>query len=553
MSTRRFIPTVVACVTGLLVFGAVPALAVAPEVPGESVTSINAQDAMLEGSVNPESLVTTYRFEYATEAAKVGTMEATTVGEGSLPAVSEPQPVGPVDLGGGLTPATTYYYRVVAFNASGVTDGTTEHFKTEPLKAPALDGENVTGVTHTDAELHAKINPEYQETEYQFKFGTSTTYGTDAPVTPTGLGSTGVFGDLEPGVNLNGESIVLEPNTEYHYEAVTKNGTGTVEGLTTPGIEDQTFLTLPNPPLVSTGGYSEMTPSSVTVSGSVDPGSNAARILSAQGAAQDTTTYYFQYGGTTAYGNQTPLGHAGEGMSTVTETASLQGLEPGRTYHYRIVATNLNDASELNTNNEAEYGGHLAPQVVYGEDETFETTETPPTLTGVSAQGITQTGATIVGTLDPRNLPSRWELQLGATQDRLQPVASGTTSSTTELSLPVGSLTPGTTYYYKLLATTSNGTLEPKGSFTTTPAPAAATPGSLPALIPYQTIAELNAREALEAKKLPNPVITKTLTNREKLAKALKVCARDRSKTKRAKCMKQAHKKYGTTKKAKGK
>jgi hypothetical protein len=93
---------------------------------------------------------------------------------------------------------------------------------------------------------------------------------------------------------------------------------------------------------------------------------------------------------------------------------------------------------------------------------------------------------------------------LGATQDRLQPIVSGETSGTTQLSLPVGSLTPGTTYYYKLIATTSNGALEPEGSFTTAPSPATVTPPGLPALIPYQSIAELDAKETLEDK-TPHP------------------------------------------------
>jgi hypothetical protein len=531
-------------------------LASKPVIPSESATNVHAHDATLEGSVNPENRVTTYRFEYATSKVAVEKAEGTSVGEAPIPAVGEAQPVGPVDLGGVLGPSTTYFYRVVASNIMGVTDGKVEEFTTPALQAPSIDGESATGVAQSTAELHALINPEYRETEYQFKLGTSTAYGVDVPASLTGFGvGEGYFGDLEAGVNVQGEleAQALAPlasNTEYHYEVLAKNAAGTSDGLTTPGIEDKTFLTLPDPPVPSTGEPSAIQTTSATVSGSIDPGSSAVGILSAQGAAQDDTTYYFQYGGTSAYGNQTQLGHAGEGTSAVAETASLQGLEPGRIYHYRIAATNLNDAGELNATEEDVYGGKLAPQVVYGEDKTFETTETPPTLTGVSAQGVTQTGATIVATLDPRNLPSRWELQLGATQDRLQPVASGTTSSTTELSLPVGSLSPGTTYYYKLVATTSNGTLEPEGSFTTAPGPAAVTPPGLPVLIPYQSIAELNAKEAKEDKSLPNPTITRSLTNTEKLKKALKACHAKKNKSRRGTCEKQAETRYGASKQA---
>jgi hypothetical protein len=306
-------------------------------------------------------------------------------------------------------------------------------------------------------------------------------------------------------------------------------------------------------------------PTTVTISGSVNPGAEGH-------LAEDDTTYYIEYGGTTAYGKQTPFpageaveacrlflskGEAcpqgvaivGEGTSTKTQTVSLDGLEPGTTYHYRVVATNLNNAEGLNTTEPSVYGAQLKPQVVYGQDKTFTTTVTPPTLSGLTAQSVSQNGATITATLNPQALATRYELQLGATHGQLQQVASGNVSSTTALSLPVASLTPGTTYYYKLTATNPDDTENPvsaEGSFTTAAAPTASTPGSPPALIPYQTIAELNAKEALEDRKLPNPVITKTLTKAEKLKKALKACKKDHSKTKRQVCERAAHEKYQT-------
>jgi hypothetical protein len=72
-------------------------------------------------------------------------------------------------------------------------------------------------------------------------------------------------------------------------------------------------------------------------------------------------------------------------------------------------------------------------------------------------------------------------------------------------------------------------------------------PAATPALIPYQSIAELNAKEAKEDKKLPGPVVTRTLTNAEKLKKALKACKKKKG-AKRAKCEASARKKYPTAK-----
>lgn len=53
-------------------------------------------------------------------------------------------------------------------------------------------------------------------------------------------------------------------------------------------------------------------------------------------------SYRFEYGTTTAYGSSTPTpaGSAGEGISSHAIWASANGLEPGATYHYRVVVSN---------------------------------------------------------------------------------------------------------------------------------------------------------------------------------------------------------------------
>jgi hypothetical protein len=70
------------------------------------------------------------------------------------------------------------------------------------------------------------------------------------------------------------------------------------------------------------------------------------------------TAYRFEYGTTTAYGQSTPFpaGSVGENVSARTVWAAASGLQPGTTYHYRVVATN-----------------ELAPEGVAGPDRTFTT------------------------------------------------------------------------------------------------------------------------------------------------------------------------------------
>ncbi|HEV3319460.1 MAG TPA: fibronectin type III domain-containing protein [Solirubrobacteraceae bacterium] len=99
-------------------------------------------------------------------------------------------------------------------------------------------------------------------------------------------------------------------------------------------------------PGVSTGGASSITFSSAILSGSVNPNGQI-------------TNYVFQYGTTSGYGGQTPLAPAGNGTISIRLTQGVAGLQPGTTYHYRIVAVNS------------------AGVTANGKDRTFKTASIP--------------------------------------------------------------------------------------------------------------------------------------------------------------------------------
>jgi hypothetical protein len=127
------------------------------------------------------------------------------------------------------------------------------------------------------------------------------------------------------------------------------------EGLSEIGASDAnlqlwTEYTPLVPPTVSTGTASGVQFKRATLNGTVNPNG-------------DPTNYYFQYGETTSYGSAVPAGGAGVGSGTETVPVSntATGLNPGTTYHYRLVAENA--------------GG----QATYGSDHVF-TTATPPSL-----------------------------------------------------------------------------------------------------------------------------------------------------------------------------
>ncbi len=126
--------------------------------------------ATLEAQVYPNNQETTYSFEYATNEALTGA--ETIPGAGPLPAEFGPL-TADVSTGGVLASGTTYFFRVIATNATGTTEGPVEHFTTLTPQRPIVASESSSAITPTDATLEAKINPNYQETTYAFEYATN--------------------------------------------------------------------------------------------------------------------------------------------------------------------------------------------------------------------------------------------------------------------------------------------------------------------------------------------------------------------------------------------
>jgi len=132
-----------------------------PLILSSSVMGVSLTVAQLHARIDPEGAETSYRFEYDTREYRVG--------EGSH-GVAVPVPDGTLGAGGatgdavesvveelgGLTPGTTYFFRVVAANAVGPAAETAEghgSFTTEPeVQRGAPDGRAYELVTPTERE-----------------------------------------------------------------------------------------------------------------------------------------------------------------------------------------------------------------------------------------------------------------------------------------------------------------------------------------------------------------------------------------------------------------
>ncbi|HWF24193.1 MAG TPA: choice-of-anchor Q domain-containing protein, partial [Solirubrobacteraceae bacterium] len=86
-------------------------------------------------------------------------------------------------------------------------------------------------------------------------------------------------------------------------------------------------------PVVATGPATSVTASTARVNAAINP----------EGVA---TTYYFQYGTSTSYANKSAAANLPVGSTGVLVSALLSNLRSNTTYHYRIVATNVNGTSQ---------------------------------------------------------------------------------------------------------------------------------------------------------------------------------------------------------------
>lgn len=175
-------------------------------------------------------------------------------------------------------------------------------------------------VTDTSAVLHGKVNPNGSATTYYFQWGLTTGYGVQSVEHSAGHGT--------KAGSVSTHATGLIPGTVYHYRLVATNGAGTTVGA------DHTFKTAGNPPpVVATGPASQIHKNSVTVTGVVSPNNQA-------------TTYFFQWGTSTAYGQQTFAAVVPAGTAPVTVTATITGLAARTIFHYRIVAQHANTTAQ---------------------------------------------------------------------------------------------------------------------------------------------------------------------------------------------------------------
>jgi hypothetical protein len=236
--------------------------------------------------------------------------------------------------------------------------------------------------------------------------------------------------DTQIGAHLSG----LIVGGVYHYRIVVNSGNGRNYS------QDHTFET--HAVLsASTDPATELEPGTATLNGSLDPdGLN--------------TEYRFEYGISTIYTQKTariPTG-AVSGLMQVTPSV-LTGLQPGRTYHYRLVAKN-----SLGTTRAA--------------DRTF-TVPSAPRVGAVRASSVADDSADLHAKVNPIGFDTSYHFEYGTTRaygESLSPVDIGSGSEPEPVTGHVEDLQSGVTYYFRVVATNKWGTAySPDTTFTFQP------------------------------------------------------------------------------------
>lgn len=379
-----------------------------PIVTTTAATNITINSASLTGTVNSNGVTATVNFE-----------SGSTTAYGFVTTAAQ----SPLNGSGnvsyfltGLTSSSVIHFRVRATNSGGTSYGQDVMFTTLSAAPVATTGD-ATSISKTSATLNATVNPMTFSTTVTFDYGLTASYGTTVTATQSPiLGST----PKAVSAPISG----LTPNTLYHCRVHASNSRGTADGA------DVTFMTIASGPTVSTLAATSVTSSSAVLNGSVN-------------ANGFSTTVTFDYGTTNAYGST--LAAAPSPVTGSNETpvlVVLTGLLPNTQYHFRLKGSSSDGANN-------------------GADMAFTTLPGAPLATTTAATGITNTGATLNGSVNANGASSTVSFEYGltnaygSTKTALQSPVTG--NAATSVSANLTDLLPNMQYHFRVISSNSGG------------------------------------------------------------------------------------------------
>jgi len=324
----------------------------------------------------------------------------------------------------GLTMGTPHQFRAMAATTllgGQRAEGAFINFTTQhavPQAPIAISTSSASDVTSNSATLRGYVSSmgPYDSVTVWFQWGTSTRYGSSTEQQV-------IYGPGPFSIQVSG----LAANTSYYFRAAAKPdavGVATVYGNAGSFNTSGAAVIA-----VSTGAEMGVTNYSATITG----------YLQSLGSYRNASVW-FEWGPTAAYGQIT-------GMQTMyspgTFNFTLQGLNPGTTYHFRALAV------------PTAAGG----MTVHGFDSIFTTTFAPGLKVSTSvASSITAQSATFNGfltSMGSSNAVNAW-FEYGTDTTFGNSTPQQTMATPGNFSYNISRLQPGITYYYRAAAF-SNG------------------------------------------------------------------------------------------------
>lgn len=299
-----------------------------------------------------------------------------------------------------------------------------------PPGAPIVTTDQGAVPSNSTAVLTGKVVPNGAQTSYWYEYGRTASLGSRTAAQGIGSG----FAQINAPAYITG----LAAHTTYYYRLSAQNALGTVNGAM------YTFGTNDNPPpqgaapTVRTSAATDVARTGAQVNGQVDPN----RVQ---------TSYWFEYGETSALGNTSAFVSAGTGDVSMNVSAILANLKPLTKYYFRVNAQN-------------QYG------TVNGSILNF-TTKGPaapstPVVDTTSAADVATSSATLRASVNPNGAATTYWFEYG--QDSLlgnilahttETQLSGSGTASISVSTKVFGLNADTRYYYRVVARNSFGTV----------------------------------------------------------------------------------------------
>ena len=336
---------------------------------------------------------------------------------------------GSFTISSGLTNGVAVVVSIRAITASvkGLDSNAVEK---APCGAPVPTTDPASNVQNTTATINGTVNSNGAQTTVTFTWGTdstlstgtTTTAATQSPLAPTAL--------LPVSLGLTG----LTGGTTYYFKVnATNSGGGPISGSILSFVTPSVPL-----PSTTTTPATSVTTTTATINGTGTSNGAQSTIEFKWGTDATLTT-----GTTTTLAAQSPLSSSSSGAAV---SLALTGLTPFTTYYFRTIITNTNGTET-------------------GIIRSFTTLQVPPSATTEPATSITDTTATINGTGTSNGAQSditfTWgtssTLSSGNTTTAAAQSPLSSSSNGAAVSLALTGLTGGTTYYFQVTITNTNG------------------------------------------------------------------------------------------------